>query len=34
MIGRGERKGKGDGRIAGDPEATVRGVMACELKEI
>jgi hypothetical protein len=33
MIGSGEGRGKGDGRIAGDPEATVRGVMG-ELKEI
>jgi hypothetical protein len=33
MIGSGEGRGKGDGRIAGDPEATVRGVMG-ESKEI
>jgi hypothetical protein len=32
MIGNGERKA--DDRIAGDPEATVRGVMGRELKEI
>jgi hypothetical protein len=32
MIGSGERKG--DGRIAGDPEATVRGVMGRALKKI